>query len=477
MSYSKQNFSKGMTLTADHLNNIENGIVSAHDKCGNYIKYDMVNSLVLFYSNDALIGSLPLEIDVEKPLKIVFIGNSYSECTCSYMYDFFETLGLSNFRISIIKLSGCSIDTHWSNAQANKASYTFYTYTGSGTRDTASSYTIKNGLEADDWDWVVLSQSSNDSGQSEKYVNLQNLIDYVKGIVPSKTKLAFNMTWAWQSTYSKYPSVYSDSTAMYNQIVECMKNEVLNKSEISLLIPNGTTIQNARVTDIGEANLFRDGTHLNANGCFMAGLTATFSLLNAVYNNSYPFENYDINSCLPTNTHITNGGSTGSINTDNANDFYSSVLKAFQSPLSVSSKDDASNNEPEITPNDGVIQWTKSAYYKSSDDNTNLTTGTSTALRFWATQVFTKETLPNGSVITIAENYKYRPEAWISSTEGASSRPVEVSGYNQLIVDDAWWDNYTIRGFNICHVDGESDLSNLTVAEMNEIFSIVLPAE
>ena len=334
MKYDVQNFKNGTALTANHLNHIESGISTLFDIGNNSIKYDSDLKLVLFYMDDTLIGTLSYDEIKSKRCNIIFIGNSYSQNTSSYLYDFFTALGVEEFCIDVMYIGGCSIDTHWTNAQNDSASYDLWEYTGSGTTKTTNGVKLSTALKAKEYDWVIFSQNSDNSGIASSYANLQNLIDYVKNnIVSADTKYAFNMTWAWKTGRSSYDTVYGDPTTMYNQVVACMKSEVLPKSDISCLIPNGTAVHIARQPSvIGEAKLFADTTHLSVHGSFMIGMVTVFSLLKG-YPHYYDIKNYTPDFCLPTNKHPSWGTNTGTLDTSYANQYYVTASKALTSPL------------------------------------------------------------------------------------------------------------------------------------------------
>ena len=98
-----------------------------------------------------------------------------------------------------------------------------------------------------------------------------------------------------------------------------------------------------------------------------------------------------------------------------------------------------------------------------------------------ATQVFTKETLPVGSKIVVAEGWQYRPEGWIIDEDGgytgsssASPRPENVTT-SEVIVDEDWWENYTHRGFNISLIGATTDISGYSEEQINTAFKIYVP--
>lgn len=76
---------------------------------------------------------------------------------------------------------------------------------------------------------------------------------------------------------------------------------------------------------------------------------------------------------------------------------------------------------------------------------------TSTAKKFHATRIFTKDELPNGTVIVVKPGYQYRPDAWVSLSSKNSNRPGNVTT-SIVTVDDAWWGSFNYRGFNLLEV-------------------------
>ena len=90
-------------------------------------------------------------------------------------------------------------------------------------------------------------------------------------------------------------------------------------------------------------------------------------------------------------------------------------------------------------------------YYNSTDPNNYnvMITSNETAKQFVGTIIFTKDTLPAGSIIEIASGYQYRPEGWTNnSVQPSASRPANVKTA-QVVVTEEWWGNYTRRAFNI----------------------------
>jgi hypothetical protein len=100
--------------------------------------------------------------------------------------------------------------------------------------------------------------------------------------------------------------------------------------------------------------------------------------------------------------------------------------------------------------------------------------------KFWCTQVFTKKTLPNGSVISIKSGYTYRPDgvSHLDNWNTGETRPSTVETQS-VTVDDNWWDSgkgfiRSYVGFSIGAKNG-AEIMHLTEDDLNDIFSIKLP--
>ena len=115
-------------------------------------------------------------------------------------------------------------------------------------------------------------------------------------------------------------------------------------------------------------------------------------------------------------------------------------------------------------------------------NGTTMQTGANAAFdnKFWTTKKFTKETLPIGSIIMIdsANDWQYRPHKW-NGTRPKNTK-TEI-----VVVDEAWWGNFSNVGFNISMYDGNGptedtgvlkDISGYTVEQIAKIFKIYIPA-
>lgn len=398
----------------------------------------------------------------DKVLKILTIGNSFSDDSMEYVYQVARAAGVENVVLGNLYIGGCSLATHLSNASNDSASYTYRTNT-TGTWSSTGGYTIKKAVESDDWDFISFQQASGYSGIVDTYSDLVKLMNIVEPLNPS-ARLVWHMTWAYQSnsSHSDFSKYNKNQMTMYNAILNAVQTKVVTNDRIEIVIPAGTAIQNARTSYVGDT-LTRDGYHLSYDlGRFIGSLTFVKALTGLSIDNI---------------TYMPNG-----VDASELLMAIESVNNAVKTPFSVTTSQYASEPTPEVPeiPEEELVELPveylgliKSAYYNSSDKNagqTPISHENSTAGNldnFYATKLFTKETLPVGSVIYIASKWQYRPERW------PGSRPNNTST-ERVTVDASWWDEETERAFNISLKSG-GKITGYDNEDIGGFFKIYVP--
>jgi hypothetical protein len=227
-------------------------------------------------------------------IKILAIGNSFSsDAVENYLYELGKadnvTLVIGNMYIG-----GCSLQRHWNNASANKAAYAYYKIVD-GVKTKTPATTLETAIADENWDYITFQQVSQYSGVYDSYFPyLTNLLAYVKTKATNpNVKFAMHMTWAYQQSCknSGFANYNNDQLTMYNAIVDAV-GRTAKTENISIVIPSGTAIQNARTSILGD-NLCRDGFHLDYNiGRYTAACTWYEKLTgNNVLKNTYAPEN------------------------------------------------------------------------------------------------------------------------------------------------------------------------------------------
>ena len=209
-------------------------------------------------------------------LKVLMIGNSFADDTINYAYEIAKNVGIpvENILIADIYIGGCVLNTHWANAQSNAAAYRFgLEREGWFDGNSYTNWTMEEAIKYADWDFITFQQGSSASGDPSSFSNLQNLMDYVYDIATDEVnnpnanpnvKFVWHQTWAYQqgTTAAHFSKYNFDQMTMYNAIVTCMKNFVLNKNFVAI-IPNGTAVQNARTSIIGDTFSRDEHNHLS----------------------------------------------------------------------------------------------------------------------------------------------------------------------------------------------------------------------
>ena len=386
-------------------------------------------------------------------LKILTIGNSFSDDTMQYVYQIAESAGVEKIKLGNLYIGGCSLDLHATNARENRAAYDYRVNSGGGWFNVPE-YRMYDAIVSENWDFISLQQASGSSGIGDTYSNLQYMIDYVRSLAPN-AKIVWNMTWAYQqdSTHGEFYKYGSDQMQMYQSIVSTVKNKVCSNSAFTHVIPNGTAIQNARTSYVGD-RLTRDGFHLSLDlGRFIAGLTFFYGLTGiSVENIDYMPEGID--------------GDLFKIAIESA-------MNAVESPWEVTESEYKSAPEFDADAYDVLDLGLTMLGYWNSSVGRGIDTVTANHISFAASRLFTREDIPVGSIITVAEGWKYRPDAWKSEGAQSGPRPDNVTS-QKVVVTERWWGEYTHRGFNISKIDGSS-LEGISVEDIEKAFVIYVP--
>ena len=134
---------------------------------------------------------------------------------------------------------------------------------------------IADAMKMEDWDYISLQQGSYQSGKADTYNTIDAIMDRILEL-KSDVEFLWNMTWAYQSDsgHANFYMYDHDQMKMYNDIVNAVQTKVIPNERFKYIIPNGTAVQNARTSQLGDT-LCRDVyCHLTLTlGRYIAGLT------------------------------------------------------------------------------------------------------------------------------------------------------------------------------------------------------------
>lgn len=199
----------------------------------------------------------------EKALKILAIGNSFSEDGIeNYLYDLAKADG-KQIIIGNMYIGGASVELHVKNSREDKAAYSYRKVGLNGKKVTTKDVSISQAIADENWDYISLQQASPFSGQYDVIMKeLPELISYVKTKKKPQTKLIYHQTWAYQhdSNHKGFANYNNNQAEMYKAIADATK-KISKMKDFAMVIPAGTAIQNARTSSQGDTYT-RDGYHL-----------------------------------------------------------------------------------------------------------------------------------------------------------------------------------------------------------------------
>ena len=117
----------------------------------------------------------PKEEPEQDSIKILAIGNSFSDDAMAYLWDLLRDAGYKKVIVANVYKGGCSLDTHYKNYINNTSAYT-YKKNSTGSFVNTTNATMKQGLNDEKWDYVTLQQVSGSSGDTSTYSSLNGLI-------------------------------------------------------------------------------------------------------------------------------------------------------------------------------------------------------------------------------------------------------------------------------------------------------------
>ncbi len=201
-------------------------------------------------------------------LKILFVGNSFSDDTSYYLWHVANSAGVKKVTVGNLHIGGCELNAHLTNAKTDRPVYD-YRITDNEKQGEYTTmtykYKVSEAVQSENWDFISFQQVSGKSGQPDTYTVLPQLIELYSKLCP-EAQIVWNMTWAYEgdSTHASFSNYANNQEQMYNAIVDTTKSTILTNSSVSMVIPTGTAIQNARAV-LGDTAT-RDGYHLAYEG-------------------------------------------------------------------------------------------------------------------------------------------------------------------------------------------------------------------
>ena len=179
-----------------------------------------------------------------KELKVLMIGNSFSNSVKTYLPKVTASSGKHKIVLGGVSIGSCTLERHCDNFEKEQKDPNFksYAFTVSGEKLTGR-FSLTYALKYKKWDIVTIQQASAASYKKDKTLPYADkLIAYIRKLAP-QAEIVVHQTWAWRADSSRYKSPKANLTqeSMYKGIVENY-NAVAQKHNLRI-IPVGTAVQ------------------------------------------------------------------------------------------------------------------------------------------------------------------------------------------------------------------------------------------
>ena len=201
-------------------------------------------------------------------LRILAIGNSFSDDGMEYLPALLNDLGVEDVELARLYVGGCSLERHLNYYLKDEAPYVFNHSEAGKNRwvQHKEHYSLRRALAEGEWDIITLQQNSGSSGIYESFEpHLGKLIEIIREAQPN-ARIAWHMTWSYsaESKHGEFPRYDSDSDKLLQAIHSATQQAVEAHPEIEIVIPCGTAVQSLRKSVVNNSpkDLTRDGYHM-----------------------------------------------------------------------------------------------------------------------------------------------------------------------------------------------------------------------
>ncbi|MBO4351276.1 MAG: DUF4215 domain-containing protein, partial [Proteobacteria bacterium] len=447
------------------------------------------------------------EFDNKTSIKILGLGNSFMRDSTIYLHDILKNMGYTDVTVGVLYTGGKSINWHAQNIREGGKPATYFL----DKNGKYNSYTEKNenelrdyakAIKSEKWDYFIM--QTYPSGVIDLY---NKDIDYVINLVKQSSPNAvfgWSMTWALQLGKPHFQMPYHGYTPqkMYEATVMAVQTKIKPRTDIPIVIPVGTAIQNLRQGIFGD-NMNRDGYHMSMNnGRFAANLMWAKQITKRPVSkvtytpSAYTYTDRQVAAIKeavvnaykkPYAVTRPSKGVNGAYlkgNTDLQKVFTDAGHKLedfVEVPVGVTTKAkyDATQKDADVCKLTAVHIDTSVSpnvpFCTSSMISAETGSKATDLNKYAASRIFTHYEIPTGSFIVIQSGYAYRPEGWgsdLTIATDSKNRPGIVK--TQITeVTDQWWGDFEYRAFTLSKSDG-SDLKNNEL-ETTSAMSIFVP--
>ena len=177
-----------------------------------------------------------------KELKVLMIGNSFSNSVKRYFPQVTAASGKHKLILGSASIGGCSLQRHCSNIDKEQKDPKFRPYRFTLTEgNITTSSNLVTALKYKKWDIVTIQQASAHSYKKELTLDYAaKLIAYIRKYAP-QAEIVIQQTWAWRQDRCHSKKEKLNQEIMYKGLVENY-NELARIHKLRI-IPVGTAVQ------------------------------------------------------------------------------------------------------------------------------------------------------------------------------------------------------------------------------------------
>jgi len=180
-----------------------------------------------------------------KTIRLLTIGNSFSENALTYLERIAEGTDSVRFDVGRASLGGCSLERHWNLSRYTERRPEYKTYRlGTGADGQPVSANLQDALAAKPWDFVTLQQVSARSWRCETFEPWLGLLHrMIRTAVPGAAVM-LHQTWAYRSDTAFFAENAITQEIMHRRIRETYLHYA--EKYTCGVLPSGEAIHRAR---------------------------------------------------------------------------------------------------------------------------------------------------------------------------------------------------------------------------------------
>ena len=186
-------------------------------------------------------------------MKILSIGNSFSEDAQRYLAKIADNMGLDAKCVNMC-IGGCTLERHYKNMLSGEADYLLQI----NGKSISDGHSFEEILSLEEWDVITLQEASVRSVNVDNYLPyIVKIADFLRKRCPD-AKIAIHQTWGYESGIERIRNLgFESQKEMFSKVKTAVLG-AFDAAKLDFIIPSGEVMQS--LADMGY-KVHRDGFH------------------------------------------------------------------------------------------------------------------------------------------------------------------------------------------------------------------------